>query len=141
MGRYKFSENSIKIIDTTHIYVQLLIYRTLDNSPYDFGIPSTGGKRTPAEQKELFDKGWSKLDGYEKKSYHQTGMAIDIFLWCDEHNGICYKCKDKYKEIAGVVKEQFNQMKEENIIPNTAKLTWGGDWKTFIDLPHFQIKL
>ncbi|MCP4990796.1 MAG: M15 family metallopeptidase [Colwellia sp.] len=50
-------------------------------TPIDFCIIKNGGYRTAEEQKELFDKGNSKCDGYQYKSRHQSGMAVDLVPW------------------------------------------------------------
>jgi len=134
---YKFSKRSISVLDTVDGRLQALAYAVLDNSPFDFGIPSTGGLRTPEEQNALFKKGWSKLDGYTKKSYHQSGNALDIALY-DEH-GLCYKCKDKYGEVAELFKTYFELLKDIGVFPKESTITWGGNWQNFTDLPHFQI--
>ena len=49
----------------------------------DFGIPPDGGIRTAERQKELFDKGVSKADGYDKLSNHQSGNALDFYAYVD----------------------------------------------------------
>lgn len=147
---YKFSKKSIDVLSTIYGPLEALCRSVLSNSPYDFGIPSTGGKRTADEQNELFNKGWSKLDGYNKKSYHQSGLAVDIAIY-DEH-GLCYKCIDKYEEVSRVFMKQFQKMKNIGIFPKNSYLRWGGDWnrngilvnedpkESFVDLPHFEIR-
>lgn len=47
----------------------------------DFGVPADGGIRTAERQFELFQKKVSKVDGYDKKSYHQTGKALDFYAY------------------------------------------------------------
>jgi len=135
---YKFNDDSIKVINTIDSRLGALVHCVLANSKYEFRIPSTGGLRTSEEQNELFNKGWSKLDGYNKKSYHQSGYAIDIALY-DDH-GLCYKCKHKYENIASSFKTYFDIFKNLGIFPENSKIIWGGDWKNFIDLPHFEIR-
>ncbi len=39
------------------------------------------GKRSPEEQKRLFDKHLSKCDGVNKISAHQNGRAFDLLLF------------------------------------------------------------
>lgn len=134
---FKFSKSSEDTLRTVDGRLQALAYAVLSNSDHDFGIPATGGLRKAEEQYELFKKGWSKLDGYNKESYHQSGNALDIFLY-DEH-GLCYDCKDKYKDISKLFKSYFDLFKDIGIFPNDATITWGGDWENFLDLPHFQI--
>lgn len=147
---YKFSKSSLDTLYTVYGPLQALVISVLSNSPHDFGIPDTGGKRTSEEQNKLFKKNWSKLDGYSKKSYHQTGMAIDIFVY-DEH-GVCYKCKDKYNDIADIFFNKFDEMKAIGIFPKKSYLRWGNDWNKngipvdldpdehFQDLPHFELR-
>ena len=135
---YKFSKSSLKTLSGVYGPLEALVHSVLSNSKYDFGIPSTGGKRTADEQNKLFKKGWSKLDGYNKKSYHQSGMAIDIALY-DEH-GLCYECKDKYERIKEIMFHQFNVLKHIGVFPKESYIRWGGDWKTFVDIPHFELR-
>jgi peptidoglycan L-alanyl-D-glutamate endopeptidase CwlK len=47
----------------------------------DFCILKTGGLRTAKQQKVLFKKGYSQLDGYKYKSRHQLGLAVDLVPW------------------------------------------------------------
>lgn len=107
-----------------------IITEAIKESPYDFGIPQSGGMRTADDQYVLYSKGVSKCDGYYKKSYHQTGNAFDIYAYVDGRA----TWETKYYEpiarhIQKVAKEQFD-----------INVEWGGDWKNFIDLPHFQIR-
>lgn len=98
------------------------------NSPYPFGIPRDGGLRTAERQKELFDKKRSKADGYKNKSYHQTGKAFDIYAIV---NGKPSWDKIALTLIADHILKTANRM--------GVKLEWGGNWKSFKDLPHFQL--
>lgn len=147
---FLFSKKSLDVIKTVDGRLQALIHVVLAHSKYDFGVPSTGGIRTAKEQNALYKKGWSKLDGYNKKSYHQSGYAIDIAIY-DEH-GLCYKCKDKYEEISRLFIHHFNILKHLKVFPENSYIRWGGDWnmndvrvdkdpnENFLDLPHFEIR-
>ena len=55
-----------------------VFYVALKYSPVDFGIAFLGGLRTAEQQKELFLSGKSTKDGYDKKSKHQYGEALDF---------------------------------------------------------------
>lgn len=144
MDNHKLSKRSNENLNGVKTNIQLLIKRSLKKSPHDFGIPNDGGKRSAERQNYLYSLGrtikgkivtW--LDGYKKKSYHQTGMAFDIFVY-DEH-GACWDCLEKYKEISNIIKAEFKLMQKEGHFCTCEKLTWGGDWKKK-DLPHFQIQ-
>lgn len=150
MGDYNFSNKSLEILKTVDPRLQALVHSVLANSKYDFGIPETGGKRSAEMQNQLFKKKYSKLDGYVKKSFHQSGHAIDIFIH-DEH-GVCYEFIDKYEEISKIFIKNFKIMRHIGIFPEYSYIRWGGDWnrneirvdkdpnESFLDIPHFEIR-
>ena len=137
---YKLSKSSKKNIKDVDSRLKTLVNRVIKKSPHDFGIPGNGGFRTAQEQNNLFHQKpkVTQLDGFKNKSYHQSGKAFDIFIY-DEH-GACWDCVKKYKEVADIIKSEFDSMKEEGIFNVEETLQWGGDWTRFKDLPHFQIK-
>jgi peptidoglycan L-alanyl-D-glutamate endopeptidase CwlK len=98
-------------------------------SPIDFGIPKHGGLRTAEEQQALFDGGTSQLDGSIKKSYHQSGMALDVFAYVD---GKASWNEDHLTIIAAAMLEAANRL--------SVSLRWGGHWKNFKDMPHFEVR-
>ena len=94
----------------------------------DFGIPGDGGVRTAKRQKELFLDSKSKCDGYDKKSRHQSGKALDFYAYVDG--------KASWKpEHLTMVAAAFLQA--ASILGY--KLEWGGLWKGFRDMPHVQL--
>ena len=95
----------------------------------DFTIVSTAGVRTAEDQNKLFLKGYSKCDGYKNKSYHQSGNALDVVPYVN--GGASWDEKELYK-VAVCMLQAANDL--------NYKLEWGGFWKTFKDLPHYQIK-
>lgn len=136
---YKLSKNSTKHLKGIKQNLIILVKRSLKKSPHDIGIPVSGGFRTAQFQNNLFHQRpkVTQLDGFKRKSYHQTGNAFDIFIY-DEHKA-CWSCLEKYKEVSDVIKAEFEIMKEEGIFRKDQFLIWGGDWKRFKDRPHFQI--
>jgi len=138
MSKYKLSRRSKSRIKGINKSLIMLIERSLDKSKHDFGIPRYGGKRTAKEQNVLYKADKSNCDGYIIESNHQSGNAFDIFIY-DEH-GACWECKHKYKDVAATIKSEFRLMKQEGLFDNDVIIRWGGDWKNFIDLPHFEIK-
>jgi len=94
----------------------------------DFGIPADGGVRTAERQKELFIDKKSKADGYVKLSQHQLKKALDVFAyvngkasWNTEHLAMVAA---SFLQAASILGYQ---------------LEWGGLWKNFKDMPHFQL--
>lgn len=86
--------------------------------------------RTVEEQNELYAQGRSKegsivtnAKGTDYDSMHQWGVAFDIYR--DDGKGAYYNA-DGFFSKAGEIGRSLG-------------LEWGGDWKEFKDLPHFQL--
>ncbi len=92
--------------------------RALELSVIDFGIPEHGGKRTAEEQHKLFHDNKSNADGYEDKSYHQSGKALDFYAFVDG-------AASWHPGHLAMVASAFLQAACELGYP----LTWGGLWK------------
>ena len=99
-------------------------------SNVDFGIPSTGGLRTTKDQVALFTSGVSKCDGRIKKSYHQTGRAIDVYAYIAGEGASWNKLQ--LSLVAAAMLQAASQL--------GYKLEWGGNWSDWQDYPHFEIK-
>lgn len=92
----------------------------------DFGHGSTAGVRTPSEQNKLFIHGKSKCDGYEIKSYHQSGRALDFYAYVD---GNASWERSHLAEVACSFLQAASQL--------GYKVEWGGLWPW--DAPHIQL--
>ena len=103
--------------------------RALELSPIDFGIPAYGGIRTEKDQKTLFDDGKSKCDGVKKKSFHQTGLALDFYAYVD------HKASWDKGHLTTVAAAFLQAASEFGF-----ELTWGGHFKSFLDMPHVQLR-
>lgn len=84
--------------------------------------------RTTERQQELYAQGRTKpgsivtqLDGVKQKSIHQYGNAFDV---CQNIRGKEYDIP--FLQKVGKLGEQIG-------------LEWGGSWKGFVDMPHFQL--
>ena len=127
---YKLSKRSLGRLEGINPILIDIVKEAIKNSPYDFGIPNYGGLRTAEDQHILFERGVSKCDGYKNKSYHQSGNAFDIYAYVDgmaSWNRIQLKLIARH--IQSVAKNKFN-----------VDLKWGGDFRSFKDMPHFEIR-
>ena len=105
---YRLSNRSIRRLEGVEPLLVEILKEAIKDSPFDFGIPLYGGFRTAAEQNKLYQKGRgdlgkkiTQLDGYNRKSYHQTGKAFDIYVIA---NGDVTWNADFYKPVARHIK-------------------------------------
>jgi peptidoglycan L-alanyl-D-glutamate endopeptidase CwlK len=146
MARYAFGQTSLDRMANVHPDLIKVAHRALRISGrrkngIDFTIPIHGGKRTAEEQNGLFKKGVSKADGYEKQSYHQTGLALDVIPYV-KHEKV--KGNAIYtKHISAQKRDLYFHMVASCMLQASAelgvKLSWGGHWSSFNDAPHYQI--
>ncbi len=104
--------------------------------PFDLLVVE--GLRTKARQAEYVKQGASRT----MNSYHLTGHAVDLAPWLlfedadgngKDDDGLTGLRWDwpLFHIIAKAMKEEAKEVGVD--------LTWGGDWKSFKDGPHFQI--
>jgi len=92
-------------------------------SPVPFTVIE--GVRTVERQKQLVASGASQT----MNSRHITGHAVDIVPH-DPSGGLAFDWP-LYHRIAPVVKQAAAEL--------GVKITWGGDWRSFKDGPHFEL--
>jgi len=121
---FKFGKSSIKrmtgveklLIDTAH--------EALELSKVDMTVPWMGGLRTDEEQNAIFKEGNSRANGYTKKSYHQTGMALDIIPFINGSG--TYEADKEFLYFANIMISIFNYRKVIGEVNKNIYLHWGG---------------
>lgn len=145
-----FGSASLRKLEGVHPDLVKLMKEAIKETPVDFSI--VYGVRTTQEQKDLYALGRTKVNpngksakkpmgnivtqknGTTNKSNHQAksdgyGHAIDLVPYI---NGkINWNATNEFKIIAAHIKATAKCM-GINII-------WGGDWKTLVDLPHYEL--
>lgn len=125
---FNFSDSSINRLNTVDAKLQEIAHLAIEITKVDFGIPPYGGTRTPEEQNKLFHDKKSQLDGYSKKSHHQTGRALDVYAFV---NGKASWENEHLAMVAAAMIQAANHL--------GYKIEWGGLWDNFVDMPHFQL--
>lgn len=138
---YKFSNRSKNNLATADEKLQ----RVFNEVIKEFDCTIICGHRTPEEQFELFKKGREKIDGWwkvvdkskvvtnvdgsTKKSKHNyyPSKAVDVVPYPLDWNNL-----ESFKLLGSVVKRKAMEL--------GINIEWGGDWTSFKDYPHFQIK-
>ena len=127
---YFFSSTSATMLMSLQPPLQQVLQDAIAITPVDFGIVyDTGGFRTAEDQNRLYRSGKSSLDGYNKKSYHQTGWAVDVFAYA---NGkAIWDGREMFEVIATIM--------EVGMIHGLV-MEWGGLWEgKSRDTPHIQV--
>lgn len=123
MAKFRFSKRSLDNLVGVEPSLVKVVRKALEGSPLDFGISE--GVRTLERQKELVAAGKSRT----MNSRHLTGHAVDFFVLVD--GKVTWEFK-YYKEVADAFKKAAEELGVE--------IEWGGDWKSFKDGPHIQLK-
>lgn len=135
----KFSKRSKDNLATADIKLQQLFNAVIE----EFDCTVIYGHRTPEEQFELFKKGREKKDGWWVKT-GKTVTNLDGNIKKSKHNYYPSKAVDvvpfpldwadikAFELLAKVVKAKAEEL---NIT-----VTWGGDWTSLKDYPHWEIK-
>jgi peptidoglycan L-alanyl-D-glutamate endopeptidase CwlK len=101
---------------------------SVENSPIDFIIAC--GYRNQEDQDKAYAQGYSKVKYPNGKHNKNPSLAVDIapyvngaVIWDDIT--LFHKLADHIKGVAYAL---------------DIDVEWGGDWKEFVDFPHWQIK-
>ena len=94
------------------------------------------GLRTFAEQDALYAQGRTKpgkkvTNAKGGQSIHNYGLAVDIVLILDGKTA-------SWDEKSDFDKDQQSDWMEVVTEFKRAGFSWGGDWRTFKDMPHFE---
>ncbi|MFA5299697.1 MAG: M15 family metallopeptidase [Lutibacter sp.] len=125
---FELSKKSLKHLEGVEPSLIDFIKECIKDSPHDFGIPESGGVRTPEHQHSLYLGGFSLCDGYNRKSKHQTGKAFDIYAYV---NGKASWNTAYLTQIGQHIKKKAQDL--------NFPIVWGGDFKKFKDLPHYEM--
>lgn len=107
-------------LNLLHPYVKYLAEQFLEKCKAAGLKPTiTSTLRTMAEQEKIYAQGRTapgKIVSYAKAgySYHNYGLAFDVAF------------------------PAYADYKKASVIGKTLGMRWGGDFKQFVDLPHFE---
>ncbi|MBL4622879.1 MAG: M15 family metallopeptidase [Immundisolibacteraceae bacterium] len=128
MNNFKFSDSSRIRMSGVDARLIRIANRAIQISRVDFGIPKHGGRRSRKVQLSLFVDKKSKCDGLDNISNHQKGIALDVYAYVDGKASW-----DEY-HLSMVACAMLQAASELGY-----KLKWGGLWKSWQDMPHFEL--
>lgn len=123
-GAQKFvlGKMSLSRLQGVHPDLVRVVRRAIEITPIDFSVVE--GLRTMERQRQLVAKGASQT----LNSRHITGHAVDLAPY---EGGTIHWDWPRFREMAPAILEAA---KLEGV-----PVTWGGNWKSFPDGPHFEL--
>lgn len=116
---FSLGPKSRQKLQGVHPDLVAVVERAIRITEKDFTVLE--GLRTPERQRQLVAEGKSKT----LNSRHLTGHAVDIAPW-----PISWEHEDFYP-LADAMKQAADDL--------GVQIVWGGDWKSFVDMPHFEL--
>lgn len=120
---FRLSNRSLSRMEGVDPRLVRVVKRAIELTEVDFMV--TEGLRTRERQAQLVKAGASRT----MNSRHIIGQAVDVAAWVD---GEVRWDWPLYPRIAKAFKAAATEQ--------GVRITWGGDWKTLRDGPHFQIE-
>lgn len=122
-GPYPFGKSSLKQRETLHSDLQ----KVVDEVSKEVNCSILCGHRGQEDQDKAYSEGKSKLRWPNSRHNTFPSEAVDLAPFpCDWGN------IKSFKDLAVKVKEAAERVNVE--------IEWGGDWSSFRDYPHFQLK-
>ena len=95
--------------------------------------------RTNAEQDILYNKRPKVTNAKGGQSIHNYGLAFDIVMLYDNDGNLTFE-EASWSMVKDFDKDSIADWKEVTDLFKSRGWEWGGDWKSFKDNPHFQLK-
>lgn len=127
---YSFSVKSWNKLNMSEVHpdIKRLMVEAIKDSPLDFTILET--VREMRRQKELLKLGTTKtLKSRHIPECNKSGLceAVDVAPF-----PIDWQDKERFRALAAHILKKANQLE--------ISIEWGGNWKSLVDMPHFQLK-
>ena len=119
----ELSELSKKRLEGVDERLKAIVIECAVRCSYPFNVSE--GLRTEEQQREYVKQGKSKT----MKSKHLTGKAVDLYPLSMDRKLVDWS---RFQELADLM---FQVASDQGVA-----IVWGGNWKTFVDKCHFELK-
>lgn len=128
----KFSKRSLDVLATLHEDLQDICNVVIKHRD----VVLLEGTRSPAAQQKAFDEGKSKARPGQSPHNYSPSFAFDMAPfpipdWNNPSPAVQAKVKAEFEDMALFVKGVAAGL--------GIAITWGGDFKSFSDSPHFEL--
>lgn len=128
---FAFGHRSRDRLSTCHPVLQRVMGMAIEASSIDFTVLC--GHRSKDEQDAAFASGHSKLPWPWSKHNLFPSLAVDIAPYPIDWND-----EARFIALSGEVKRAWGAMTDA--AKQRYDLSWGGDWVSFRDLPHWELR-
>lgn len=136
MPKYAWGRRSLSRLSTCHPVLQTLLHMVISRDDLPCDITVLCGHRSKEEQDAAYLAGNTQLQWPRSKHNYSPSLAVDIAPYIN--GGVSWD-KSWYYKLAPLIKQTWLQMTEEE--QDGYQLSWGGDFRSFFDGPHFQLNL
>lgn len=127
---FTLSSKSLDRLKGVHPELVEVVKRAIEITPIDFMVIE--GVRSVEQQKQNVAKGVSKTMN-SKHLVQSDGYSHAVDLGPLVGKQIPWDDFSKFKQVSEAMKKAASEL--------GVRITWGGDWKTLVDGPHYQIEL
>lgn len=132
---WAYSQRSIDRLTSCHPDLQLLMVEALADPECPCDISIIEGHRTKERQDMLKDQGKSQLSWPHSRHNSYPSLAVDIAPYI---GGISWVEED-HQRLAEHILAVWSRLVQEEKTSGNYTLSWGGHWRTFVDMPHYQL--
>jgi len=124
----RFGRRSHNNLMTAHTDLQRLFREVVKH----FDCAVICGYRNEKDQTDAYRNGFSSVKWPNGKHNKSPAEAVDVIPWFAKKPHVRWSDIEEFVEFGGFVLGVASQM--------GIKINWGGHWKKFKDLPHFQLR-
>ena len=129
----EFSQRSKDNLAEAHQDLQTLFNEVIKH----FDCTVICGHRGQIEQDDAHDRGFSQLKYPNSKHNSMPSSAVDVVPYFKEKPHIRWEDDETFRNFGWYVLGIAKMLKQYGAIENN--ITWGGQWKSFRDYPHYEI--
>ena len=133
---WAYSQRSLQRLQTCDSDLQLLFLEALADPECPSDITIVEGHRSEERQNQMVAEGKSQLRWPRSRHNSFPSLAVDAAPYIPAAGGLSWDWQH-YHPLAAHIKAVWSRLQAEGKVHGT--LTWGGDWSSFPDAPHWQI--
>lgn len=118
----ELSKKSIERLEGVDSRLKAVVLKCAEDCPFPFNVSE--GLRTEERQLEMYKLGKSKT----LQSKHLDGLAVDLYPLTMDRKKVDW---DGFGRLADLMFKAADAV--------GARIVWGGNWKRFVDKPHFEL--